>query len=508
MHVRLDRRSAGLLLHPTSLPGPFESGDLGPAAHRFVDALAEARQSWWQMLPLGPAGPGSSPYSASSTFAGDPMLISLEQLAADGLLARSDEALAPAPAAARIDHGAARSRRRGALDRAFAAFWSRGGAREALDTFARETPWAADYALFAALKRAHGDVAFHAWPNPLRRRDPAALADARRELAREIDLELFCQRVFAEQLRALRAHAGHRNVGLLGDLPIYVDGDSAEVWAQPELFQLDERGEPTHVAGVPPDVFSDEGQRWGNPLWDWDREARQGFSFWIRRVGAAFARFDAVRLDHFIGFSRYWAVPREAPSAKQGTFHPGPGAPLFEALFRALGPVQLVAEDLGVVTDEVRALRDQFRLPGMSVALFAFSPGAGAESTRIHNFPARSVAYTGTHDNDTARGWIASAPEDASESTRAAWASERSFAFEYLGTSEPRFVDDLVRAVLRSASTTAILPVQDVLDLGRADRMNRPGVAEGNWAYRLQAGALEAQIPRLRRLVELYGRAG
>ncbi len=504
MNARLDRRSAGILLHPTSLPGPFESGDLGPAAHRFVDTLADAGQTWWQMLPLGPAGPGFSPYASTSMFAGDPLLVSLEALAARGLLAASDPALAAVAHAERIDHPACRDRRRPALDRAYEAFAARGG-DAVLQVFAeRNASWAPDYALFAALKRAHGDASFRSWPDGLRRRDRQALDEARRDLGREIRREYFAQWAFSEQLDDLRAHARARGVGLIGDVPIFVDDDSAEVWARPELFELDAKGGLQSVAGVPPDAFSDEGQLWGNPLWSWEVIRMDGYAAWIERLAMAFARFDAVRLDHFIGFSRFWAVPRGAKSAKEGKYRPGPGAELFEAVFRSLGPVQLIAEDLGVLTDEVRALRDRFRLPGMCVALFAFSPGA--EDTRLHAFPARSVAYTGTHDNDTAQGWVASAPADAATATCDAWEKERAFALEYLASSAEGFADALVRAVYRSASTTAITPVQDILGEGRASRMNRPGIGEGNWSYRLAAGALEREAPRLARLCELYGR--
>jgi len=504
MNARLDRRSAGLLLHPTSLPGPYESGDLGPSAHRFIDVLADAGQTWWQMLPLGPAGPGFSPYASTSMFAGDPMLVSLEALAAGDLLAAGDPALVAVPAAERIDHVATRERRRPALDRAYDAFSARGG-DAVLETFAdRNGSWAHDYALFAALKRAHGDGSFRSWPEALRRRDPRALDQARRDLAREIRREHFGQWALSEQLDDLRAHARARGVGLMGDVPIFVDDDSAEVWARPELFELDSSGSLQSVAGVPPDAFSDEGQLWGNPLWNWEAIRARGYAIWIERLGMSLSRFDAVRLDHFIGFSRFWAIPRTAKSAKQGAYRPGPGADLFEAVFRALGPVQLVAEDLGVLTDAVRSLRDEFRLPGMCVAVFSFSPGG--EESRLHTFPARSVAYTGTHDNDTARGWIDSPPADASTPTLTAWAAEKAFALEYLATSEEGFADALVRAVYRSASTTAITPVQDVLGLGRGARMNRPGIADGNWSYRLEAGALEAHAPRLRRLCELYGR--
>jgi 4-alpha-glucanotransferase len=510
---RLGERAAGLLCHPTSLVGPFEAGDLGPSAHAFVDFLGSCGLSWWQMLPLGPVGPGHSPYASPSVFAGNPALVSLERLRDDGLLDAADPSLAPAAPGPVADLGANAERRERALRTAFERARTLPAEREKREAFhARHAWWLDDYASFAAIKRAEGGRPSWSWPEALRRRDRAALEAFRRAHADEIELEEFVQERFSSDLAALRRHAAARGVALMGDAPIYVAHDSAEVWAHPELFLIDERGEPSFVAGVPPDAFSDEGQLWGNPLYDWSYQERTGFGFWIARLEHQLRAFDALRLDHFIGFSRYWAVPVGERSAKNGTFHPVPGDKLFEAVLRALGPVDLVAEDLGVVTDEVRALRDRFGLPGMNVLQFSFCPGRHAESSRPHRFAERSIVYTGTHDNDTSAGWFSGPPDDASTDTRARYEGELAFARSYLGLdaslSPAQAAWALVREAFRSHARTAIVPVQDVLGLGRDARMNRPGVAEGNWTFRLEAGALGRAIAdKVRALAELYGRA-
>ncbi|MBL9023150.1 MAG: 4-alpha-glucanotransferase [Myxococcales bacterium] len=512
IQFRLDERAAGILVHPTSLPGPFESGDLGPAAHAFVDFLASCGLRWWQMLPLGPVGHGHSPYASTSVFAGSDVLVSLERLRDDGLLDPADSALAPVEASARCDFGASDTRREGALRRAFEKARGLEVERRKLAAFGEEFAfWLDDYATFAAVKRRLGDKPFFEWPEGLRRREQAALGSFAEAHAEEIAFEKFVQSRFWSDLRALVAYAHEKNVALMGDAPIYVAHDSAEVWAHPEIFQMGADGEPEHVAGVPPDAFSDEGQLWGNPLYDWGYLEKHGFGFWVARLQHQFRIFDAVRLDHFIGFSRYWAVARGEKSAKNGTFHPVPGDRLFEAVFRGLGPVQLVAEDLGIVTDEVRALRDRFRLPGMSVLQFSFSPGRHAETSRPHRFPVRTIVYTGTHDNDTTAGWIGSAPEDASEGARTQWQAERDFALKYLAldpASPPSALAwDLVRAAFASHAQTAIVPVQDLLGLGRDARMNRPGIAGGNWSFRLLPGQLDERLAaKVHDLAELYGR--
>ncbi len=509
---RLRARSGGVLLHPTSLAGPSEAGDLGPAAHAFVDFVAASGLTWWQVLPLCPPGAGDSPYSSSSVFAGSPTLVSLERLRDDGLLDAGDPSFEPCTAERRVDFVKNRVRREGALRRAFERAKGSPEARDAFDDFCRKSDyWLGPFAMFATLKRLHGERAFFEWPREHKRRDPEALRAVAAAHADEIGFHKFVQHRFATDLAALVHHAHSRGVALMGDAPIYVAHDSADVWANPELFQLDENGDPRAVAGVPPDAFSDEGQLWGNPLYDWDALARFGFGFWVARLGQMLKSFDAVRLDHFIGFSRYYAVPRGETSAKKGTFHPVPGRALFDAVYGALGPVELVAEDLGVVTDEVRQLRDHFRLPGMSVLQFAFSPGAHAEASRPHNFPVHSVAYTGTHDNDTTVGWFSGPPDNASGDARAHWEAERRFALSYLGlpddTAAPDAARALIRAAFRSQCRTIILPAQDLLGLGRETRMNRPGVADGNWSFRLLPGELTDEVAqRARSLAELYGR--
>lgn len=511
--MSLRDRSAGILLHPTSLAGPFEAGDLGPAAHRFVDFVASAGLSWWQVLPLCPAGAGRSPYSSSSVFAGSPDLVSLERLRDDGLLDEGDESFAPAVASRHADFDTNEGRRSRALRVAFERAKTSTSEREGFDDFCRRNDfWLDSFACFSALKQLHGQRAFFDWPREHKLRESSAMREIEATHADEIGFHKFVQHRFATDLDALVRHAHSRGVRLMGDAPIYVAHDSADVWANPELFQLDENGDPSAVAGVPPDAFSDEGQLWGNPLYDWDALAKFGYGFWVARLGQMLKSFDAVRLDHFIGFSRYYAIPRGEKSAKNGSFHTVPGRALFEAIFRALGPVELIAEDLGVVTDEVRALRDHFRLPGMSVLQFSFSPGKHAEASRPHRHAVHSVAYTGTHDNDTAVGWFSGPPDDASSDARTHYEAERRFALGYLGLPESSApaacARELVRATFRSQCETIIVPIQDLLGLGREARMNRPGVAMGNWSFRLLPADLDDTLARSTRdLAELYGRA-
>ncbi len=506
----LDERAAGLLLHVTSLPGRFGAGGFGPEARAFVDFLASARLRWWQMLPLGPGG--GSPYSSTSVFAADPSLVDIERLVGDGLLDASD---LPAQAnhERRADFGANQRARRALLERAFEhAKQRRWHLDERRAYFDREAWWLADYALYASLKRAHGESPYWQWPDALRRHDDAALAAFARHHGDSIELEIFLQYLLSRDLEALRSYAAERGVGLMGDAPIFVAHDSADVWAHPELFAIDSNGDLTEVAGVPPDAFSDEGQLWGNPLYDWGKIAETGYRFWISRLGKAFETFDCVRLDHFIGFQRYWAIPRNAKTAKAGVYRKGPGRALFTALKHALGDVAIVAEDLGVLTDEVRALRDSQKFPGMNVLQFSFDPSPGAESGRPHRYPKRSVVYTGTHDNDTLAGWLGGPPSDASADVRASYERERAFALKYLGLPEGAplrtAVDAFVRAAFANQAELAIVPVQDVLGLGREARMNRPGIAEGNWGFRLRRDDLgDDAAARLRDLATTYGRA-
>jgi 4-alpha-glucanotransferase len=491
-------RSSGVLLHPSSLPGRFGIGDLGPGAHRFVDELAQAGQAVWQVLPLGPTGYGDSPYQCFSAFAGNPLLASPEALAADGLLDPADLAGAPDFPAHEVDYGWVIPWKRALLERAAARFPRHAPAarRAEFATWCeRHAAWLEPFALFMALKDAHGGAAWCDWPAALRRGEPAALTAARGAHAARLDAQRFAQWVFFRQWGALRAHAHARGIAIMGDAPIFVAYDSADVWSRPDLFHLDEAGRPTVVAGVPPDYFSETGQLWGNPLYRWDVLEAEGYAWWIERVRATLALVDRVRLDHFIGFTRCWEVPADAEDARGGRFQPGPGAALFEALERALGDLPIVAEDLGVLTPEVEALRDRFAFPGMKILQFAFG-GAIDSAFLPHAYPANCVAYTGTHDNDTTRGWWSSAAP-----------SEREHLRRYLGREVGDPAWDLLRLGMASVADTCIAPAQDLLSLGGEARMNFPGRPAGNWAWRLRAEGLgEGVQAGLRELAEVYGR--
>lgn len=504
----LDRRASGLLLHLTSLPGPYGIGDLGPAAFRFAGFLARAAQRWWQMLPVEPPGFGDSPYNALSAFAGSPWLVSLERLAEDGLLDPADLAAPADLPADRVDYARARAFKVPRLRRAAAAFprLAPPGLREAFEAFCRaEAWWLEDYALYAALKAAHGERSWTAWPAELRTRDPQALARARRELADVVDGERVLQFLFADQWAALRAHCRRLGVALLGDLPLYVAPDSADVWAHQALFRLDAGGEPEVVAGVPPDYFSATGQRWGTPLYRWDVLASDGYRWWLARLRHALARFDAVRLDHFIGFVRYWEIPAGDPDARGGRWVEGPGAALFEAAAAALGPLPLVAEDLGSLTPEVTALRERFGFPGMQVLQFLLSDADDLEAVR--RIPVNTVVYTGTHDNDTAVGWFRSGGTDPTRTPPAERARRRRRLRRLLGPGREVHWT-LIRLAWESPAVLAIAPVQDLLGLGPTARMNRPATEHGNWAWRLVAGALTGALAdRLAALTRATGRA-
>lgn len=491
--MRLPRRS-GLILHPTSLSGPFACGDLGPEAHAFADFLAEAGQSLWQVLPLGPTGFGDSPYQCFSAFAGNPLLVSPESLAQDGLLSRHDLARLPARSAEGCDYG--RAVESAARVAGMAAERLAGHAlRGAFEDFRSRTAWLADYALFMALREAHDGRPWNTWPEPLRFRDPAALAGARRTLATRAHVHEVMQWAFDRQWQALRAHARSRGVALLGDAPIFVAFDSAEVWAAPELFQLDDAGEPTAVAGVPPDYFSETGQLWGNPLYRWEAHAEQDYAWWCARLAAVTGSVDLVRLDHFIGFVRYWAVPPGSADARPGSWQPGPGVALFRALERALGGLPLVAEDLGETASDVEALRDGLGLPGMRVLQFAFGSDDRNLFLPQHHVP-NTVVYTGTHDNDTTLGWWAGIDE-----------RERRFVHEVIGPGSGDMAWDLMAAGSASIADTFIAPVQDVLSLGSEARLNTPGRASGNWTWRLAPGTLTpAHAERLNALALTFGR--
>jgi 4-alpha-glucanotransferase len=460
-------RSAGLLLHPSSLPGPFGIGDLGGTAYRWVDALARARQKWWQILPLGPTGYGDSPYQSFSTFAGNPNLLSPEVFLEDGLVLRADlEGMHLPPD--RVDYGPVMQYKDRLLTRAWQRFGSGAapGLRPQLEEFnAQNAHWLDDFALFMAVKDAREGANWQHWPRDLVEREPAAVHRARHDLADAVGRYKLSQFLFFRQWKALKRYANERGVRIIGDMPIFVSPDSADVWSNPHLFLLDEHRRPKVVAGVPPDYFSATGQLWGNPLYDWQALKQTGYAWWVDRLRATLELVDLVRLDHFRAFESYWEVPVDAPTAQTGHWVKGPGADLFETLRRALGGLPLMAEDLGLITKEVEELRAQLRLPGMRVLQFAFGEGGG-HAFLPHNYERLTVAYTGTHDNDTTRGWYASAPENVRDHVR-----------RYLARDGRDIAWDFIRLAWSSVADCAIAPLQDVLDLGseaRADRVVRP----------------------------------
>ena len=491
-------RASGLLLHPTSLPGRFGIGDLGVEASRWVDFLAGAGQKLWQVLPLGPTGYGDSPYQSFSAFAGNPYLVSPERLLEDGLLVPPDLAALPAFPVERVDYGLVIEWKLAILAQAHARFAAGAapGLRADYEGFCRRhAGWLEDFALFMALKESHGGASWTSWEKGLVAREPGALAAARERLAASVDSQRFRQFLFFRQWSAVRERARAAGVRIIGDLPIFVAHDSADVWAHPELFQLDARGARAVMAGVPPDYFTKTGQLWGNPLYRWETLARDGYAWWVERLRATFEVVDIARLDHFRGFEACWEVPGGAATAEKGRWVKGPGAAFFESVHAALGKLPIIAEDLGLVTPEVLALRDRFGLPGMKILQFAFEKGA-LHPFLPHNFPTNCVVYTGTHDNDTTRGWYASAPE-----------KERHFARSYLGRDGSDFTWDLIRAGLASVADAFVAPLQDVLDLGSEARMNLPGRPDGNWGWRFRREQLtDAVRERLRDLTETYGR--
>jgi 4-alpha-glucanotransferase len=494
-------RTSGILLHVTSLPTRYGIGDLGPSAFDWVDRLVRAGQCWWQALPLGPTGYGNSPYQPLSSFAGSFLLISPDRLVEDGLVSAS-ELEAPSFPTDRVDYPAVIRFKHGLLELVWSHFRAgAGGAlKPAFERFCRDQAhWLDDYALFRALKARHGGADFLEWPRALVRREPAALEAARKELADLVDLARFGQFLVAYQGGRLREYARARGLRLIGDLPFFVSPDSSDVWANPELFQLDEQCRPRFVAGVPPDYFSPEGQLWGNPVYDWEALRRAGYRWWIDRLRALLAHVDVVRLDHFRGFEAAWHVPAGATTARSGRWLSGPGADLFRSARDELGHLPLIAEDLGLITPEVHQLREDLRLPGMKVLQFAFD-GNPDNPFLPHHIGPDAVVYTGTHDNDTTRGWYDTLPEGQ---RRAMWS--------YLGRPSGDEGDaawELLRLAWSSAASLAMAPLQDVLNLGSEARMNRPGTAEGNWSWRVSDELLpEPAFDRLRTLTTQSGRS-
>lgn len=543
------KRSSGILMHPSSLPGPAGMGDIGPGARAFIHDLAEAGQSLWQILPLGPTGYGDSPYAPLSSFAGNELLISLELLAAEGFL-KPDELAAPAFSRNRVEYGRLITWKCMLLDLAAARFPEKAAPfrKAAYVQFkAREKSWLEDYALFRAIKDSvemNPDSIpapwYISWPKPLAERNPAALEQAARSLADKIEIYKTLQFFFAEQWKAVKIQARSAGVKIIGDLPIFIAADSADVWANPELFALDSDRKPLEVAGVPPDYFSAMGQLWGNPLYDWDAHRRENFSWWKRRLASILARHDIVRIDHFRGFESYYAVPAGAPDARNGVWRPGPGREFFEAISAGeSATLPVIAEDLGFITPEVQTLRDSLEFPGMKILQFAFDShesGTAFDPTNgflPHNYPQHSVVYTGTHDNDTVSGWWNSATVeerryftrycgarfescidcaatsardnqrrmDSDQSAPASDSMPGSFAGP--GAVPEAFIEE----AMKSVAAWAILPMQDVLGLGSESRMNKPSTTGGNWQWRMEDGAFSPELKGwLSSITSLYGR--
>jgi 4-alpha-glucanotransferase len=491
-------RSSGVLLHPTSFPGKYGIGEFNEYAYAFVDFLSATGQKLWQVLPLGPTGYGDSPYQCFSAFAGNPLLISLDALVKENALAPDDLQDVPAFPEGCVDFGPVIEYKNRVLRKSFGYFSQYATAKQVSDFQVyceRNADWLDDYALFMALKDAHSGQVWDTWEHDIARHEPWAVAQWRAELSSEMDIYRYMQFQFFKQWNALKAYANARGIRILGDIPIFVAHDSADAWAHRELFFFNEDLSPTFIAGVPPDYFSPTGQRWGNPLYRWDVMKQQGFAWWIERCRSAFSIYDIVRIDHFRGFEAYWEVPASEPTAIKGRWVKAPGHELFHAIERALGKLPIIAEDLGIITPEVEALRDAFGFPGMRVLQFAFV--ADTKSTYLpHNCIPNCVAYSGTHDNNTTLGWFISLDEKPSEQV-----------LHYTGTDGSRINWDMIRLLMMSVAGMIVVTMQDLLSLGEEARMNMPGRLGGNWAWRYTPAMLTPAIAnRLKTMTETYGR--
>ena len=493
-------RSAGVLLHPSSLPGPYGIGDFGDSAYRFVDFLCSSKQSLWQTLPLGPTGFGDSPYQSFSAFAGNVLLISPDKLVDEGYLPETPTAIPHFPNN-EVNFETVIPYKTDLLKQAYEYFKVEGTAVQhtSFHQFCKEqAAWLDDYALYMALKLHHIDQhggVWSSWPRPIAMREPKAMQSWSEKLADEINLHKFLQHLFFKQWFALKAYANKNDIKLIGDIPIFVAYDSADVWANPDQYYLDEEGKATVIAGVPPDYFSETGQRWGNPLYRWDKMAQDGYAWWVSRLQMCFRQADIVRIDHFRGFDAYWEIPASESTAVIGRWVKGPGAAFFNVISEKLKDLPLIAEDLGVITPEVEALRDQFDFPGMKVLHFAFG-GEQNNNFLPHNFTQNCVVYTGTHDNETTVGWYHNASD---------W--ERDHVRRYMAVNGHDVAWDLMRLAFASVADMAVVPMQDLMGLGNEARMNFPGKVGGYWRWRFRADLLTEHIVyRLRELTELYGR--
>ena len=495
----MNQRASGILLHPSSLSNAYPIGDLGPAATAFVDFMFTSGQRRWQMLPIGPTGGENSPYQSSSAFAGNPLLISPDRLVEQGFLNRQEIVLLISKDAGSVNYSEAARLKLGWLKKAFEHFEKNrhSGRQSEFDAFAcAESFWLENFSLFSAIQENEGTADWTRWKKKLRTRQPDAIIRAQKFFADEIRYHQFVQWQFSVQWKELRTHCASKGIQLIGDIPLFVAHHSADVWAHPELFKLDADGNPTVVAGVPPDYFSKTGQLWGLPVYRWETLQAQKYRWWIERLLTAFGRFDVNRLDHFIGFVRTYEVSAQAKTALNGKYLPGGGPAFFNAIRKALGPLPFIADDLGVSSPEVVVLLDQFQIPGTRVLQFEFGSELQTNSDPPTPHPLKTVVYTGTHDNDTTAGWYKKLPGPQREVLR-----------KRLGANDAEIVWAMIREALASPANTAIVPAQDLLELGPAARMNFPGMAKGNWGWRLQDGVLTENLAqRLRSLTMEYGR--
>ena len=491
-------RSSGILLHPTSLPGPYGIGDLVPESYTWIKFLVETECSYWQILPLGPTGYGDSPYQCFSAFAGNPFLISPDKLLEIGLLLSADIKSVPNFPEDTVQFGPVIQWKMRLLETAFYRWQHsnhQNNQKSFFDFCTQQRYWLDDYALFMALKQYHNGAPWTKWRKDLRDRDRKAIKEARTKLDIEIQQQIFYQYIFFQQWKDLRDFANNLNVKIIGDIPIFVSHDSADVWSNPELFYLNEDKNPSVVAGVPPDYFSPTGQLWGNPLYNWEVHQQTGYEWWFNRINAVLQSVDVIRLDHFRGFAGYWEIPGDAKTAEKGKWVPGPGIDFFHKLRDRIGKLPLIAEDLGVITPDVISLREKFNLPGMKILQFAFE-GKPHDPFLPHNFPGNCIAYTGTHDNDTAWGWYKRVTEESKQ-----------FYRDYLNQSGENVAWDMIRAIWGSVAKLAIAPLQDFLDLGNEARMNFPGNPSGNWTWRMSNTAISSHlIQKIKKINYLYSR--
>lgn len=509
------QRSSGIICHPTCLPGRYGIGDLGPQARRFVDFLQRTGQTLWQVLPLGPTGYGDSPYMSLSAFGGNPLLISPEQMARDGLLRFSEIANPPVFNRKRVQYARVHDYKLALFDQAYDRFKARpdtDGQADYGEFCEKNAAWLEEYALFKALKEAHQQRVWSEWEPGAAHRDPDALAQWRDDLRERIEIQRFLQWQFFRQWNALKRYANERDIQIIGDIPIYVAYDSADVWANQHLFRLDDEGHSEVVAGVPPDYFSATGQRWGNPIYRWGRMREEGYRWWINRFRIEFAKCDILRLDHFRGFEAFWEIPADEPTATHGRWVKGPGAELFLAVRAALSrediALRIIAEDLGVITSQVDALRDELGFPGMRVLQMAFGKEPKASLYRPHHHVPNSVVYTATHDHNTTVGWFTADPGTQSTQTPEDVEAERDLVCRYAGTDGREINWDFIRMALGSVAWMAIFPLQDVLGLGGEARMNRPGQGGGNWEWRFTSDMLKPDIgERLADMTDTYERS-